>query len=86
MNWQNQVRVSGYAQYPGITPVAVAREAIDRDLNENYQSEREVEYSNRSYCPDLIGCPPIVDLLERSPILDIVDEALGLDNVAWDGG
>ena len=89
MNWHEQVRISGYAQFPGITPaalIAAARESIDRDLSDNYEPVREVEYSNRSYCPGLVGTPPILDLLERSPILEVVDEAVGLDKVAWDGG
>src|SRR5438128_8808397 len=89
MDWQNQVRVSGYAQFPGTTPaalVAAAREAIDHDSRNNYDPAREVEYSNRSYCPDLVGTTPILDLLERSPILQVVDQALRLDKVAWDGG
>ena len=33
MDWQDQVRISGYAQFPDITPpalIAAAREAIDR--------------------------------------------------------
>jgi hypothetical protein len=70
MDWQDQVRISGYAQFRRITPaalIAAAREAIDRDLRENYDPAREVEFSNQSYCPDLKGTPPILDLLERSP-------------------
>src|SRR6267142_4130340 len=89
MDWQDQVRISGYVQFPEITPpalIAAAREAIDRDLRDNYDPARELEYSNQSYCPDLKGTPPIKDLLEKSPILNVVDEAVGLDKVAWDGG
>src|SRR6266540_2431695 len=89
MNWHDQFRANGYAQFSGITPAALvtaAREAIDRDLRANYDPAREVEYSNRSYCPDLVGTRPILDLLESSPIRDVVDEAVGLDKVAWDGG
>ena len=89
MSWQDQVRVSGYVQFPGLTPsalVASAREVIDRDLRDNYDPAREQEYSNQSYCPDLKGTQPIMDLLEKSPILNVVEEAVGLDNVACDGG
>jgi Phytanoyl-CoA dioxygenase (PhyH) len=89
MDWQDQVRISGYAQFPDITPpelIAAARDAIDRDLRDNYEPVREVEYSNQSYCPDLKGTPPIKNLLEKSPVLNVVDEAVGLDKVAWDGG
>ena len=89
MDWQDQVLANGYAQFPGITPaalIAAAREAIDRDLRDNYDPAREEEYSNRSYCPDLLGTPPIMDLLEGSPIREVVDDVVGLDKVAWDGG
>lgn len=89
MNWQDQLQVSGYAQFERFTPpelVEAALEAIERDLRDHYQPERQVEYDNQSYCPDLLGTPPIMDLLERSPISAIVDAALGLTNVAWDKG
>ena len=89
MNWQDQFQVNGYAHFPHITPaplVAAACEAIERDLRDNYDPARQTEYDNQSFCPDLKGTPPIMHLLERSPILDIVDQALGLENVVWDNG
>jgi hypothetical protein len=89
VNWQTQLRNYGYAHFPGLTPsslAASALEAIERDTRDNYDSSRQVEYDNRSYCPDIVGDPPIMDLLSKSPIIDIVDEALGLDNVEWGKG
>jgi hypothetical protein len=86
VNWHTQLRTYGYAHFPDLTPASLAqaaREAIDMDLRDNYDSERQLEYDNRSYCPGLLGAPPIMDLLLSSPILEIVDEALGLDNVEW---
>lgn len=89
MTWQKQIRSLGYAQFPGLvdgTRVAGARVAIDRDLRENYDSSRQGEYEGVSYCPALRGSRSIMDLLEATAASDILNEALGLDSVAWDGG
>ena len=66
--------------------MATALKAIERDLAENYDPGRQLEYDNQSYCPDLRGTPPIMGLLETSPARDMLDEALGVDNVEWDAG
>lgn len=84
MNWHTQLRNYGYAHFPGLTPSSLtlaALETIDRDLRDNYDSARQLEYDNRSYCPGILGAPPIMDLLSKSPIIEIVDEVLGIDNV-----
>ncbi|PYS91602.1 MAG: hypothetical protein DMF64_11565 [Acidobacteria bacterium] len=89
MNWQDQLRTQGYAQFAGITtePLMIAaRQAIELDLSSNYEPERQLEYDNQSYCPALLGTPPIMNLLACSPVSNILDEALGLDNIAWDDG
>jgi ectoine hydroxylase-related dioxygenase (phytanoyl-CoA dioxygenase family) len=89
MQWRDQFRVDGYSQFPNITPlplVKAALEAIASDLTNNYESERQVEYDNVSYCPNLRRTHAIMDLLERSPIASVIDEALGLDKVAWGDG
>jgi len=54
VNWHTQLRTQGYAHFPGLTQASLAlaaREAIDMDLRDNYDSERQLEYDNRSYCP-----------------------------------
>jgi hypothetical protein len=89
VNWHTQLRTYGYAHFPGLTPTSLAlaaSEAIDMDLRDNYDSKRQLEYDNRSYCPGLLGATPIMDLLLRSPTIEIVDEALGLDNIEWSKG
>lgn len=89
MNWQEQLRVQGYAHFPGLTPealVASARKAIDLDLKSNYEPERQLEYDSQSYCPDLRATPPIMDLLVKSPVQNILEEALGLDKIDCDKG
>jgi hypothetical protein len=87
--WKTTLKSDGFARFSGLTPAVLvgdALEAIDRDRREHEVPDRQVEYDNRSFCPDLLGTAPIMDLLQRSPILGLVDDALGIDNVAWDRG
>lgn len=89
MNWQEHLRVQGYAHFAGLTPeplVTAARKAIELELSNNYEPERQLEYDNQSYCPDLRGSPPIMNLLVQSPVHNKLDEILGLENIDWDKG
>ena len=89
MSWQEQLRTQGFAHFPGLTPeplVRAAREAIENDLSSNYDPERKTEYDNRSFCPDLKGTPPIMNLLEQSPVHKLLDDIFELGNIGWDGG
>jgi hypothetical protein len=89
MNWKEQLRTQGFAQFPRLTPVPLinaARDAIEHDLNNNYDPERKVEYDNQSYCPDLKGTAPIMNLLEQSPARNLLDEIFEIDNIDWDKG
>ncbi len=89
MDWTQSLITHGYAHFPGLVPlelVEAARAAIDEDLRLHYDVAREQEYSSRSYCPALLGTRPIMDLVERSPVRDIVEAALGLDAVVCDRG
>jgi len=89
MNWQEQLRTDGYAHFAGLTPerlVKSALNAIDHDLNSNYDSGRQVEYDNQSYCPDLRNTPPIMNLLTESPVLNVLDELFGLEKIDWGNG
>jgi hypothetical protein len=88
-DWTAAFVEHGYAHFPRLVPaelIDAARAAIDEDLALRYVAERESQYSSRSYCPDILGTPPIMDLLHRSPALAVVDVALGLDAVTWDMG
>ncbi|MEP6636442.1 MAG: phytanoyl-CoA dioxygenase family protein [Acidobacteriota bacterium] len=88
-NWRESLRTQGYAVFHKLTPeslVTAAREAIESDLRNHYDPERQVEYDNQSYCPDLRGTPVITALLRQSPISDIVDKALGWEHIDHDGG
>jgi len=87
--WRSSLVERGYAHFPRLVPMGLiqgARTAIADELRLRYDAKREVEYSNQSYCPDILGTPAITDLLERSPVREIVNTALGLDAVEWDGG
>jgi len=89
MSWQEQLRTQGFAQFPGLTPaplVKAARAAIDIDLSRNYDLKRQVEYDNQSYCPDLKGTPPIMNLISQSAVQKLLDEIFELDNIDWDKG
>jgi hypothetical protein len=89
MNWQEHLRAHGYAHFVGITPeplVTSALNSIELDRAGNYDPERQVEYDNRSYCPDLRATPPIMNLLIESPIHKVLDEVFGLDQIDWDKG
>ena len=84
MNWQEQIRTQGYARFGGLTPeplVTEALQAIQLDLERNYAPQRQVEYDNQSYCPDLRGTPPIMNLLTESPTLELLDQAIGVDKL-----
>lgn len=88
-NWRENIRTNGYAFFPKLTPEHLTRaalEAIEHDLAENYDPQRKVEYDNISFCPDLRGSTVITDLLRRSPIWQILDEAIGTEKLDHDGG
>jgi Phytanoyl-CoA dioxygenase (PhyH) len=89
MNWQEQLRTQGYARFPQLTPeplIKGALDAIEIDLSTNYDPARKTEYDNQSYCPDLKGTPPIMNLISQSPVYNILDEIFEIDNIDWDGG
>jgi hypothetical protein len=73
----------------GLVPeplVQSALAAIRQDLATRYDEGRQVEYDNRSYCPDLRGTSLITALVAASPVHGILDQALGIDRVHCDGG
>lgn len=89
MTWQQQLRTQGFAHFPRLTPEPVIKAALDAikiDLSSNYDAERQIEYDNQSYCPDLKGTPPIMDLISQSPVHNLLDEIFGIDNIDWDKG
>ncbi len=85
-DWRTGLKRDGYACFPGLCPqplVAAARAPIDRDLAENFDPSRQIEYDHRSYCPDLRGTPPLMALLLESGITAKIDEVLGFDRLDY---
>ncbi|MGC1457157.1 MAG: phytanoyl-CoA dioxygenase family protein [Steroidobacteraceae bacterium] len=89
MDWRTALISDGFAIFPQlIAPALVerARFAIDEDLRVRFDPARQTEYDHKSYCPDLRGTPPVGDLLAKSELARVLDEALGLSAIDWDGG
>ena len=89
MSWQEQFRHQGYAHFKGLTPeplVSAAQKSIAYDLTNNYDPASQSEYDNRSYCPGLKRTPAIMNLFLKSPVLEILGETFGIEEIDWDGG
>ncbi len=84
--WRTRLKRDGYVVFPKLCPqslVAAARAAIDRDLAENFDPARQVEYDHQSYCPDLRGAPLLMALLLDSGISAKIDEVLGFGRLGY---
>jgi hypothetical protein len=87
--WRVLLHRDGYAMFPGLCPEPIARAAraaIDHDLATNYDEQRQLEYDNRSYCPDLRGTAVLLSLLLDSGITAKLDEVIGFHKLGYDGG
>lgn len=87
--WMEDLVREGYAQFPQVVPqnlVDAALERILRDVRENYDERRLVEYNNQSWCPTLRGSKEIVDLFENSGLRAITNSALGKNRFQRDRG
>ena len=79
-----QLRRNGWALFPAAVSkelVAAASRAIRADLAFNYDSDRDVEYQNMSWCPDLRSSAPITELLACSSAKTILDSMLGWEEI-----
>jgi hypothetical protein len=79
----------GYSCFPQLVPpvlVKSARNRILRDVEENFDASRLVEYNNRSWCPGLRGSPEILDLFNNHAVQLVLNEALGKDRFQHDHG
>ena len=88
-DWRTRLHRDGYAMFRGLCaePILLAaRAAIDHDLATNYDAQRQLEYDNRSYCPDLRGTAVLLSLLLDSGIMAKLDEVIGSDKLGYDGG
>jgi hypothetical protein len=86
-NWVTDLIREGYVHFPGLIDahtIAAARAVIDADLAVNYDPARKPEYDSRSFCPDVLGTPPIVALNEHPGVRAKIGALLDLDNVVFD--
>jgi len=89
MTWQQDFIKNGYAVFPKLVPqhlVAAALDAVTEDLRTHYDPDQWQDYDSRSYCPTLRRAPVIMDLLFKSPVWDLLEEALGMDKLVPIGG
>jgi hypothetical protein len=85
--WTESFVRNGYAVFPGAVPaevVAEARQRIDEDLANNYDPRRKAEYDSRSFCPDLLGTPEILALLNGRVVRDKVAALVSPRKLAFD--
>jgi hypothetical protein len=89
VSWIDPFIRDGYAFFAQLVPqplVEAARERILRDVEENYDASRLVEYNNQSWCPSLRGSPEILNLFENDAVQSVVNEALGKNRFQHDHG
>jgi len=70
----------GYVLLPGLVPmelITAALQAINRDLGSGIDPRLIPGYLAQTFCPAIASSGPILDLLLRSPALDLLQSALG---------
>lgn len=73
----------GFLKIPGVIPPIMVDHAM-RHINHSIGNGMNVEditrYRAQSYCPELQGEAPIVDLFNQTPVKSMVDSLLGANN------
>jgi len=85
--WTESFLRDGYAVFPGLVAaraVAEARERIEADLAAHYDPGRKAEYDSRSFCPDLLGTPEILALLDNRGVRGRVGALVSLRKLVFD--
>lgn len=85
-DWRTRLKRDGYALFPRLCPnvlVDAARAAIDANLAANFDPQRQVEYDNISYCPEIRGAPELMALLLESGIVAKLEQAIGFDRLDY---
>ena len=88
-SWEDRFLRDGYAFFPKLidpSTLLAARTLIDHDLAANYDAKRQVEYDNRSACPDLLGHPSLLDLYRDRSLQELLATLVDLDQVSVDDG
>jgi hypothetical protein len=75
----------GYVIVPGLVPrarVDAALQAINGSLGEQGIARDQIwTLRAQTFCPELVGAPPILDLYAATPLPALAEAALGADNV-----
>jgi hypothetical protein len=77
---KRRLRRDGYVQVRGVIPrhrIDAALRAINRSLGERGLPSDQLELRARSYCPDLVSAPEIVDLYAATPACHLAASAIG---------
>ncbi len=74
----------GYLHVEGVLPrpaIEAALRAVNAWIGGGMDPLEMETYASQSYCPELRSAPVFVDLLERTPALELVESVLGADSV-----
>lgn len=88
-SWEDRFLRDGYYLFPKLidpSTLLSARTLIDDDLAANYDAKRQVEYDNRSACPDLLGHPLLLDLFKDDSLQERLATLVDPHQVAVDDG
>jgi hypothetical protein len=75
---KKQIFERGYVQIPGVIPqkrIQVALRAINHSLGQGMNRRDIATFRSSSFCPELLGRPPILDLLYETPLLKLAESA-----------
>lgn len=70
----------GYVKIPGVVPkvmITRALRSINASLGEGIDPAQLRAYRSRSYTPELQGAPDIIDLVNKTPALQLAESAIG---------
>jgi len=88
-SWLSSFVQNGYVHLPGLVDdktIQTACKRIDQDLAENYDSARQTEYDNQSFCPDIRGSREIMALFKNAQVQRHIDALVALQHLGVDSG
>src|SRR5580765_8176394 len=88
-----QIYQNGFVQLSGLVSqkhVNAALRAINHSVGQGMNRKDIESFRSRSFCPELLGKPPIVDLLYDTPLMKLAESATvsglkraGAGQIAW---
>jgi hypothetical protein len=82
--WCATLLRDGYRLFPDLAPrplVEAANDAIQEDLERNFDPARQLQYDHQSYCPDIRSSHAIRALLENAAVTARVDAVVEYANL-----